>query len=132
MLQYQNKVITTQNSDILEFSIVTWEQFASCHVCCHKNHTKCILGLLVGSILTLDATQNFKANNLNTNADFKDREGGSQGKVAAQKERLGFKAEWQWLCHKLWNVEAGTRKSGVTHYSREKDTKQQINLKRIM
>lgn len=53
-------------------------------------------------------------------------------KAAAQKERLGFKAEWQWLCHKLWNVEAGTRKSGVTRYSREKDTKQQINLKRIM
>lgn len=42
---------------------------------------KCRPGLLVDSILTLDAMQNLcKANNLNINADFKDHDGGSQGK----------------------------------------------------
>lgn len=82
--------------------------------------------------MTLDATQNFKANNLNTNATSKTVKEVPGKKAAAQKERLGFKAEWQWLCQKIWNVKAGTRISGVTHYSQEKDTKLQINLKRIM
>lgn len=34
-------------------------------------------------------------------------------KAAAQKERLGFRAEWQWLCQKIWNVKTGIMKSEV-------------------
>lgn len=36
-----------------------------------------------------------KANNFKTNADLEHHEGGSQEKVAAKKERLRFKAEWE-------------------------------------
>lgn len=42
-----------------------------------------------------------KANNLKTNADFQDHERGSQEKTAAKMERLGFKAEWEWLYQKV-------------------------------
>lgn len=46
-----------------------------------KHMLKCRPVLFVDSILTLDAMQNLcKANNLNINADFKDHDGGSQGK----------------------------------------------------
>lgn len=41
-----------------------------------------------------------KANNFKTNADLEHYEGGSQENVAAKKERLRFKAEWEWLYQK--------------------------------
>lgn len=83
LLQDQNKVNTIQN-DILEFQHSNLRTvFFICQLRCHKNHTKHVLGLLVGSIVTtVDAMQNllFEANGFKTNADLEDREGGSQEK----------------------------------------------------
>lgn len=66
-----------------------------------------------------------KANNFKTNADLEHHEGGSQEKVAAKKERLRFKAEWEWLYQKdmeckNWNYEIC---SNYLQEGRKKDRK---------
>lgn len=73
-------------------------------------------------------TSNFK-----TNADLEDHVGGSKEKVAAKKERLRLKVDWEWLYEKdteckNWNYKI----CSYYLWKAEKQTKEEIYFKRTI